>query len=250
MIEASDVHFSYKRRKRWFRPNSKQNPVSVLNGINLTIGSNQLFGLIGPNGSGKTTLAKLLLGAYEPDQGELKYNGANRPSLNNSAWKQKIGWLSGASSRLFSTITLVEHIELYRSVYRFFDEQWFNTILDGLGIAGHLHKRPTALSFGERIKFEVAITLAYKPEVLILDEPTVGLDPLAIEQVRKLVQSYMDQRAVCGLLTSHNLKDITELCSSGAFLHQGILIDPFESRHLASAALLEEKYREVYSHEG
>lgn len=249
MIEVLNVSFSYKPRRTLLRSSKAKSPVHVLKGIEMTIPAGQLFGLIGPNGSGKTTLAKLILGAYQPDSGILLVDGEPRPGLGNSRWKQRIGWLSGASSRLFSTITLLEHIAMYNSLYKHFDKQWFDGIIEEMDLADKLHKLPTALSFGERIKFEIAITMAYRPEILVLDEPTVGLDPLAIRHVRQLIQTYMSRQNVCGLLTSHNLKDIEELCPQGAFLHDGILMNHFYSEDSWNAERLEARYREVYSHE-
>jgi ABC-2 type transport system ATP-binding protein len=244
MITIQNLEFAYRSKKSWF----KRKPASVhpvLKGISIDINPGELFGLVGPNGSGKTTLTKLMLGVYEPDAGQVLFRGQKRPSLNNAQWKHKVGWISGASSRLFNTIDLNEHIALYQHLYSGFDREWFGNQIAEFGLANKLDKKPTEVSFGERIKFELALTLAYRPEVLILDEPTVGLDPMAIQQVRVLINHYLKEWDVCGILTSHNLKDITEICQQGGFLENGQVTKHFESR-LVNSDMLEDQYREVF----
>lgn len=242
MITFEEVHYSYRTRKRWFRREEIVTP--VLQGVSLQVDSGEMFGLVGPNGSGKTTLTKLLVGVYPPDRGEILYQKL-RPNLSRSNWSEKIGLVSGASTRLFSTIDLHEHIVLYKSLYRTFDSVWFERQIEEFQIQDKLHKRPTMISFGERIKFEIALTLACRPEVLILDEPTVGLDPMAISLVRNSIKAYLKAKGGCGILTSHNLKDITEICERGGFLQQGIVSDFFTSQNVNSE-LLEDRFREVY----
>ncbi|MDP5274843.1 ATP-binding cassette domain-containing protein [Chengkuizengella axinellae] len=224
MIEVSNVRFSYIKKNRSFLK-TKVEQIPILKGVNITINKGELFGLIGPNGSGKTTFTKLLMGVYQPNEGEIVYDNTFSPSLKNPKWKKLIGWISGANSRLFSTITLNEHVVLYRNLYEDFNESWFMEKIEEFNLIPRLDQLPTSISFGERIKFEIAITLAYFPKVLILDEPTVGLDPLAIKEIRQIINEYLsDFPDVCGILTSHNLNDIVEISKQYAFLHKNTFV--------------------------
>lgn len=237
MLKLNTIHYSYKSKKQWF---SKKEVIlaTILKGLDLEVKSGELFGLIGPNGSGKSTLTKLIIGVYAPDQGLIQYNGIKVPSLDDSAWKRKIGWLTGANTRLFSTLDLNEHIELYRNLYKpKFNNDWFKKKLKEFNLLKRISNKPTEISFGERIKFELALTLAYQPDLLILDEPTVGLDVNALIEVRMVIKEYLKETNACGILTSHNLKDITEVCERGAFLKDGILKDLFVCNSTNSEAL-------------
>ncbi|PWK07891.1 ATP-binding cassette domain-containing protein [Tumebacillus permanentifrigoris] len=244
MISIQNLEFGYKEKKKILKRNSENRP-PILRNISLDFQRGELYGLVGPNGCGKTTLAKLIMGIYEPSKGQIIIDGKKRPNLHDGQWKRRIGNVSGASSRLFSTMTLGEHVAMYSAIYDRFDDKWFREKLVEFRIDDKLKRWASSLSFGERIKFELALTLACLPEILILDEPTVGLDPAAILQIRKMVNNYLELHNACGIMTSHNLKDLTTTCVRGGFLQDGYITNEYLSAEI-DADELERRYLEVF----
>lgn len=243
-IEMWSVSFGYGERRRLFGRQPVKSALT-LSEISLQIDRGELFGLVGPNGSGKTTLAKLLLGVLEPSAGAILVDGKARPHLRNMAWRSCLGFVSGALSKLFNSMDLEEHIAFYRSLYSLFDRDRLRSMLEAAQLSDKLAQYPSTLSFGERVKFELALTLATRPRILVLDEPTVGLDPIAIAQVRQSVKSYVEESGAAGILTSHNLADIEAICPHGAFLERGRLTHPFRKGEI-DAIGLERRYLEVF----
>lgn len=248
MIDFESVSFSYKNHKSngiWpFRKNSPA--VEILKSVDFHIEANSCFGLIGPNGAGKSTVVKIGLGMLECDSGMVSYMGRPRPKLADESWRESLGLVSGAASRLFPSLSLEEHIEFFRSVYRSFDQDGFRKALVQYDLEKRLGHKPNSVSFGERIKFEILLTLACRPRVLMLDEPSVGLDPIAVSSVRELLRNAFTDSGMTGILTSHNLGDITAICKTGAFLQAGSLTGFFKSTETDSDAL-DSTYRELFS---
>jgi ABC-2 type transport system ATP-binding protein len=247
MLQFRDVGFAYTTRKGLFPFQRKKIlQTQVLQTIHLELIPGELFGIIGPNGSGKTTMAKLLMGVLEPTKGQILYADKPRPKLQLNSWKQRLGFVSGATSKLFSTMTLEEHVVIYRSLYgNRFDSTFLAEKLQECFLADKMARTPGQLSFGERMKCEIILTLATRPEILILDEPTVGLDVIAIDQIRGLMTSYIKHSQCTGFLTSHNLQDIASICRHYSFLKDGVLVEA-KSSVLANGGSLEDEYRSIY----
>lgn len=238
MLRAENISFSYHKSSK-----------SVLENITIYLKHGQLFGLIGPNGSGKSTLTKIMMGLIKPVSGEISiYNHKQQKSYPvqiNNDWKQNIGYISGATTKLFQNSFVNEQVRIYDSLYRNFDMNIFNNYVSNFNLTTDLNKKITQFSFGERIKLETALTLAYNPQILFLDEPTVGLDPLAVDEIRNALKEYVISKNATGLITSHNLKDIEHLCEEGAFLLNGTLHHQFNTINQKSTDL-ESRYKEIY----
>lgn len=235
MMSLEGVAFAYANRS--INPLKRASLTPVLQGIDMTLERGACFGLIGPNGSGKSTLVKIALGIHAPTRGRVLVEGQGKPSLSSEAWKERVGFVSGASTRLFSSLTLLEHFEMFRKLYRRFDEGFFTRALERCGLDRRMLLKPPSLSFGERIRFELLLTLACRPDVLMLDEPTVGLDPIALSDVRTLLRDAFGEGGVLGILTSHNLGDISLVAGKGAFLKDGRLTHAFETTNVDTSEL-------------
>ncbi len=233
MIQLKNISFHY---------NGKE---PILENLSLKLEPGKLFGLVGPNGSGKTTLSKILMGIYTPKSGHILADLPYKPDLTNENWKASLGVLSGAGTKLFHTLDIDEQVTIYSSLYNRFSKPRFYDLMANFGYNGGFLKKVSALSFGERIKVELALTLAYQPKIIILDEPTVGLDPIAIGIVRKALISYVQEHQALGLLTSHNLRDIVEVCEIGGFLKDKSIQHTFICAE-ENEFELEEKYKAFY----
>jgi ABC-2 type transport system ATP-binding protein len=202
--------------------------------------------LIGPNGSGKTTITKLLMGVFKPEKGSIYIEGFGNPNKGKENWKESIGILSGSTSKLFYSMYLFEQLKYYEIIYKKFNTKKFYEYLEQFQITHILNQRPIQISFGERIKFEFSLTLSYLPKILILDEPTVGLDPIAILQVRDVISKYIKETKSSGILTSHNLKDIAQVTDFYGFLKDGEICE-FISKNQLNIEEIEKKYVSIYS---
>jgi ABC-2 type transport system ATP-binding protein len=211
--------------------------------LNLEVSENSVFGLIGPNGSGKTTLIKLILGLQKITSGEISFLGKSGTCKLTETNKQQIGLVSGATSKLFVGLTLNEHFQMYKNIFINFDESFFMSQLAIHNLYDRLTSRSSQLSFGERIKFETLLTIAYNPKVLFLDEPTVGLDIIAIDQIRQMVKEFSLRDGKVIFLTSHNLEDMSFLADRIGFLKDQ-KIETFDGSN--SQKSLEQEYRRLF----
>ncbi|KAB8037680.1 ATP-binding cassette domain-containing protein [Silvanigrella paludirubra] len=243
LIRIKDLHFSYFEKRGLFSKPTRKN---ILNNFSLEIPESCLFGLIGENGSGKTTLTKILMGVFKPEQGSVTIDYFGDPYNGKNNWKESIGIISGATSKIFNSMFLFEQVKYFEILYAKFCIDSFNNYIDFFNIRHILNKRAASISFGERIKYEIALTLSYFPKILILDEPTVGLDTIAIQQVREILTNYVQQYKACGILTSHNLKDINEMTNFFGYLKNGNIINFFNKNEM-SLSEIEKKYVELYS---
>jgi ABC-2 type transport system ATP-binding protein len=244
MIRFDKVNYVYKTASFFWQKAGERK--SILKDLDLHVQNGEIFGIIGPNGCGKTTLLKLAVGALAPCSGNVTTENSRPPSLGDRMWKQQVGFVSGAVSKLFSSFDLNEHIALYQNIYRDFQPQWLKQKLHEFELSDKLSRKSANLSFGERIKFEMILTLAANPKFILLDEPTVGLDVVATEQMRIIISEYVNKNKATAMLTSHNLKDITSLCARAAFLSQGNLKDQVECKY-SNADALEATYRRFYT---
>ena len=239
MIELKNVSFTY-RKKGWLKKSYTEK--EIFNDLNLNLSPGKIFGLIGPNGVGKTTLAKIILGVYPQEKGIISFNNKNYKDIPWNTFKKNLGFLSGASSKLFSTLDLEEQYDLYKTLYVDFDDELFNRLIQKSQLTDFHCKYAYTLSFGERIKFELALTLATKPSILILDEPTVGVDVIAIDFIRKEIKDYTTKNNCITLLTSHNLEDISSICDYGGFLHKGKITNNFNDGKILTKEDLKNSY--------
>ena len=199
---------------------AKRYPHFALQDITLDLPEGQVMGLVGVNGAGKTTLLRLLTGLASADAGEVTVLGHRLPAAQVAA-KRDIGFAS-EDMRLYRGQTLHWHMDLIRRIYPGWDE----------GYAADLTKRfelraeqPVGgYSHGQRVKALLLLCLARRPRLLLLDEPTTGLDPVArIEVLEALADVLRDERRSV-LFSSHNTHDVEQLADNITFLHQGRLV--------------------------
>ncbi|OUR99815.1 multidrug ABC transporter ATP-binding protein [Halobacteriovorax marinus] len=191
--------------------------------FDLDIPEGQIVGLLGPNGAGKTTLMKMFTGIIVPTSGEINILG-HRPSDREKSFRKKIALVMGQKSQLWWDIPAMDSFLLLQKYYEIskddFDEK-IEHMSELLGVKELLHIHVRKLSLGERMKMELMASLIHSPEIIFLDEPTIGLDLVAQENIRNFIKDYHRKNNCTIILTSHYMADVQELCSKIVLILNG-----------------------------
>ena len=191
--------------------------------FSLTIEPGEIVALLGPNGSGKTTLMKMLTGIIVPSAGEMAVCG-HVPFDREKQFRKKIALVMGQKSQLWWDIPAMDSFRLLSRYYEI-DPNWFkrrmDELVEALQVQGILHVHVRKLSLGERMKLELIASLLHRPEVIFLDEPTIGLDLMAQENIRAFIKKYHQQHHCTIILTSHYMVDVEALCERLVFMFNG-----------------------------
>ena len=190
----------------------------ALDNLSLEIKSGQITGLLGPNGAGKSTLMKIITGSLLPDEGLVEVNGVN--VADHPLKVQKIlGYLPEHNPQ-YLELYVREYLEYVAQLYKV-DKERIPTVIKQTVLGPEQHKKIGSLSKGYRQRVGIAAALIPDPEVLILDEPTTGLDPAQLIEIRALLKNIASNKTV--LFSTHIMQEVVELCSSCIFLEGGEL---------------------------
>ncbi len=196
---------------------------SAVQDFDLEIKKGEIVGLLGPNGAGKTTLMKMLTGIVVPSSGELTVAG-HIPSKREKIFRQKIALVMGQKSQLWWDIPAMDSFELLQRFYEIptpaFKER-IERMSSMLNVEDLLQVQIRKLSLGERMKMELMASLLHSPEVIFLDEPTIGLDLLAQESIREFVLDYHRTHEATIIITSHYMADVQALCDRLVLIMKG-----------------------------
>lgn len=198
----------------------KRYPDFALDGISLALPEGEVMGLVGVNGAGKTTLLRLLTGLAAPDAGTVEVLGQALPAGQVAA-RRDIGFAS-EDMRLYRSRTLDWHIALVRRIYPGWDDAYAQRLMQRFDLRAQ--QRIGGFSHGQRVKALLLLCLARRPRLLLLDEPTTGLDPVARTEVLEALADVLRDERRSVLFSSHNTHDIEQLADSISFLHQGRLV--------------------------
>jgi len=213
----------------------KYDTVRAVDGIDFRVAPGERVGFLGPNGAGKTTTLKMLSGLLHPTSGQVRVAG-HLPLRREAAFLAKITLVMGQKQQLLWDLPPSETFAMNRAIYgipraRF--EETVENLTQLLDLAGLLDKPTRQLSLGERMKCELAAALLHRPEVLFLDEPTIGLDVSMQATVRGFIKAYNERFGATVLLTSHYMQDVAALCPRVVVIDQGRLIHDGDLRELA-----------------
>ena len=188
----------------------------ALDGVSLEIKSGQITGLLGPNGAGKSTLMKIITGSVIPDQGAVTVNGVD--VLKEPLKVQRVlGYLPEHNPQ-YLELYIKEYLEYVASIYKV-EKSRVSQVIDMVLLGPEQHKKIGALSKGYRQRVGLAAALIPDPQILILDEPTTGLDPAQLVEIRALLREVAQEKTV--LFSTHIMQEVVELCSECVFLSKG-----------------------------
>ena len=190
----------------------------ALDNLSLEIKSGQITGLLGPNGAGKSTLMKIITGSLLPDEGMVEVNGVNVVASPLQV-QQSLGYLPEHNPQ-YLELYVREYLEYVVQLYKV-DKKRIPTVIEQTVLGPEQHKKIGSLSKGYRQRVGLAAALIPDPEVLILDEPTTGLDPAQLIEIRALLKNIASNKTV--LFSTHIMQEVVELCSSCIFLEGGEL---------------------------
>jgi ABC-2 type transport system ATP-binding protein len=200
--------------------------VQAVDGLTFDLAPGEIVGFLGPNGAGKTTTLKMLSGLLHPTGGEGRVLGFV-PWKRERLFLRQITLVMGQRNQLVWDIPAADSFELNRVIYRLPAADFRRTLdeLTGLLELGPLLKKPVRnLSLGERMKCEIAAALLHRPQVVFLDEPTIGLDVTMQRRIRAFIAEYNRRSGATVLLTSHYMADVQALCKRVIVIHHGRLL--------------------------
>jgi ABC-2 type transport system ATP-binding protein len=200
--------------------------VEAVREISFAIDAGEMVGLIGPNGAGKTTTLKMLSGLLHPTSGEARVLGFT-PWERKADYLRRISMVLGNKSQMLWDIPPLDTFRVLGEIYRVPPDQLDRTLdelVDLLEMADLLSKPVRNLSLGERMKCELVAGLLHRPEVLFLDEPTLGLDVSMQGRLRRFLAGYNQRSGVTVILTSHYMADVVALCPRVILIHHGQLL--------------------------
>jgi len=225
-IELEHVGKDFVVRRAVGRLRRRTDVVHAVTDLSFSVEPGSLVGYIGPNGAGKSTTVKMLTGILVPSRGRISVAGLV-PTRQRTQLAGRIGVMFGQRVQLWWDLPLIESFELLRYIYRVpapTYERNLSAFRQLLDLDEFLETPVRQLSLGQRVRGEITGAMLHDPEILFLDEPTIGLDVIARQRVREFLLSANRERGMTVLLTSHDLTDIERLCSRILIIDRGRLI--------------------------
>lgn len=222
----------------FFKPKKRQNVKAVEN-VSFNVEKGEIVAFIGPNGAGKSTTIKMLTGIIQPTDGKITVAGFD-PSKDRKKLAYKIGCMFGQKSQLYMHLTVRDSYKLLCSIYDLNDEQAkekIDEIVNLFGIEDLLDRVVRKLSLGQRMICEIAGSILHEPEIIFLDEPTIGLDIFAKAKIRSIIKKMNEEKGTTIFLTSHDIGDVEALCDRIIIINNGTIVTDSTIQDLKSKYL-------------
>ena len=222
-VENLTKTFTVRKKREKGRLLREKSQVQALRGISFSVEQGELVGYIGPNGAGKSTTVKILSGILNPDGGDVRVGGLV-PWKDRRRHVRRLGVVFGQRSQLWWDVPLLDSYSLLRDIYRVPEEDYrrrLADLTDALDLGGLLRTPLRLLSLGQRMRAELCGSLLHGPELLFLDEPTIGLDAVSKLALRDFLRRENGQNGTTILLTTHDMEDISALCPRVMVLGHG-----------------------------
>jgi ABC-2 type transport system ATP-binding protein len=223
-LEKVEKVFEVRRKTGFLKRERRE--VRAVDSISFSVARGEMVGYIGPNGAGKSTTIKMLTGILTPSGGRLRVAGID-PSRERRRLAHRIGVVFGQRTTLWWDLPLIDSYRLAHRMYRIPDARYrenLNRCVELLELDALLDVPVRQLSLGQRMRGDIAAALLHDPEVLYLDEPTIGLDVVSKAKVRGFLRELNAERGTTVLLTTHDLQDIEQLCSRVMVIDHGRLM--------------------------
>lgn len=204
----------------------KYKTINAVNDISFSVEKGEILAFIGPNGAGKSTTIKMLTGILYPTSGEIIVNGLN-PSKQRKKLSYKIGTVFGQKEQLWTHLTPYDNFKFFGAIYDIPNnliEERIQDLIKTFDLESFINTPVRNLSLGQRIRCEIVAALIHKPDILFLDEPTIGLDPVVKQNIRKLIKKMNKEYNTTIFLTSHDIGDIEKLCKRVIIVNNGKII--------------------------
>ena len=188
----------------------------ALDDMSMTVPTGAVYGLVGPNGAGKSTIIRHLTGIYRQDAGEITIDGA--PVFENPEVKSRIAYIPD-DIFYYANASIREMMDFYRSIYPHFDAERFKKLADVFGLDPKRQMRRLSKGIQKQAAFWIAVSL--RPEILILDEPVDGLDPVMRRRIWSIIMADVAENGTTVLVSSHNLRELEDVCDSVGIMNKG-----------------------------
>lgn len=215
----------------------KTNGKLALQDVSFSVKDGEIIGVLGPNGAGKSTLIKILLGVIRPTDGIIEVKGVN-PQHFKKKHKREIGVFLGGKSNLIFHLPVIESVRLFQKIYKVPKAAFEKSLAyysEMLECKDFLEQRVSTLSLGQKLRAELLCILIYEPSLLVLDEPTLGLDIEGKRKLREIIKRLVSDKKLSVLITTHDVNDMEKLCSRIMMIKEGKKIldirqDEFDER--------------------
>ena len=195
----------------------------IIKDVSFQIKEGEILGFIGPNGAGKTTTIKLILGLQKLDSGSIEINGYN-VKTNFEKAIEKVGTIV-ENPDLYMYMSGYDNLKLVANLYKGIDKKRINEVVKLVGLENRIKDKVSKYSLGMRQRLGIAQAILHKPNLLILDEPTNGLDPEGIKHIRDLIKELAEKEKMSIMISSHNLSEIENVCNSVCIIQNGEVIE-------------------------
>ena len=224
-IEVENLRktFTVRKKREKGKLFRKKEIVEALKGISFTVDKGELVGYIGPNGAGKSTTVKILSGILTPESGNAEVGG-RVPWKDRKEYVKHIGVVFGQRSQLWWDVPIIDSFSLLKDIYRIPENDYsnrLNELTEALQLKSFLRKPLRLLSLGQKMRAELCGSLLHSPELLFLDEPTIGLDAVSKLALRDFLKWENREHGTTIMLTTHDMEDISALCSRVMVLGHG-----------------------------
>jgi ABC-2 type transport system ATP-binding protein len=242
-LERVTKEFKIPEKKKgiWGKLTAKTKLLTALDDVSFSVQKGEILGYIGPNGSGKSTTIKILTGIITPTQGKVDVLGYV-PWKERMTYTQNIGVVFGQKSLLWWDIAPYECFRLYKEIYEMKEEEYQKRLaylVELFQVEEFMHTPTRKLSLGQRMRCELVAALVHKPQILFLDEPTIGLDAIAKQRMREAILEINEKEKTTVILTTHDMQDIEELATRILILNEGKIIYEGDVRGLRNEFLQE-----------
>jgi len=224
VIEVKNVTRAYTTEVGIFKKEKKK--VEALNGVSFSVKKGEIFGLLGPNGAGKTTMIKILSTMLIPHSGNVSILGLD-PAADHRLLRPKINFILGGERNLYWRLSAYDNLSYFADLYKIpksIKKSRIEDLLKLVGLHDVAHQKVETFSKGMKQRLQIARGLVNNPEILFLDEPSIGLDPVSARQLRETLRKLNNQGTTI-LLTTHYMYEADELCDRIAFINKGEIID-------------------------